>query len=69
MNPTTACRVAIDVVDREVCLQSELEHETVADGTMLAALRASWCQLLGRLAPRRAPGTSRPVHEQRKAAP
>jgi hypothetical protein len=50
MKMTDEYRAAIEAVDREVCLLSDLEHEAVADGTTLAPLRASWSELLGHLA-------------------
>ncbi len=50
MKLTDGYRAAIEAVDRQVCLLSELEREAVADGTTLAPLRASWSELLGHLA-------------------
>lgn len=54
---------AIEAVDREVCLLSEMEWEAVANGTTLQPLRASWSDLRRRLVVNPAPGASRNVQE------
>lgn len=54
---------AIEAVDREVSLLSELEREAVADGTTLEPLRTSWSDLRRRLVVNPAPGASRNVQE------
>jgi len=55
-------RAAVEAVDREVSLLSDLEREAVADGTTLAPLRASWSELLGHLEFGSTPGASGTAH-------
>jgi hypothetical protein len=69
MNPTDRYRAAIDAVDREVTLLTELERETVVDGTTLGPLRSSWGELLGHLVPGPALGRSEPGRAPGKASP
>jgi hypothetical protein len=56
MKVTDEYRAAIEAVDREVSLLSDLEREAVADGMTLAPLRASWSELRGHLAVGASPG-------------
>ena len=66
MAATDGIRAAIDAVDREVSLLSELEREAVADGTALVALRASWGELRSHLATRMPPRTFAAAHGPRE---
>jgi hypothetical protein len=62
MNVTGGYRAAIGAIDREVTLLSELERKTVADGTALVALRASWGELRSHLATGTFPGALAAAH-------
>ena len=62
MNLKDDYRAAVEAVDREVSLLSDLEREAVADGTTLAPLRASWSELLGHLEFGSTPGASGKAH-------
>lgn len=69
MSVTSAHRAAIEVVDREVSELSALEHEAVADGTELVALRSSWGDLLRHFSPGRTSATSVSSHGPEDGAP
>jgi hypothetical protein len=62
--PTNSVQSAIAEVDREVCLIAEMERQTVAGGTALEVLRASWDHLLGHLSPSIPPTFPWDVHEE-----
>jgi hypothetical protein len=62
MKGTGDYRAAIEAVDREVALLSELEREAVADGTTLVALGASWGELRSHLATGTFPGAFAAAH-------
>jgi hypothetical protein len=62
--PPSGVQSAIAAVDREVFLLSELERQTVSDGTALEALRSSWDHLLGHLSPSIPPTFPWDVHEE-----
>ena len=66
MAATDGIRAAIDAVDREVSLLSELERAAAADGTALLALRASWGELRSHLATGMPPRTFAAAHGPRE---
>ena len=69
MNPTDSYQAAIEAVDREVSMLSELERATVVDGTTLGPLRSSWADLLGHLVPGPPHGRAGPGHALAKGSP
>ena len=69
MNPTGSYQAAIEAVDREVSMLSELERETVVDGTTLGPLRSSWADLRGFLVPGPAHGRGGPGPVLAKGSP
>jgi hypothetical protein len=69
MNVANSVQEAIEAVDREVSLLSEMEREAVADGTTLAPLRASWRDLRSQLVLGLVPGAPWGVQKNAKGSP
>ncbi len=69
MNVANGYQEAIEAVDREVSLLSEMEREAVADGKTLAPLRASWRDLRSQLALGLMPGAPWGVQKNDKGNP